>query len=115
MQVALKAKADEVSEMQLRVSVAEKKLENTDKDEKEKITKLEQQLLLAEEQKMSTEREYERMMDRMHKDIEGLEAEIKELKEAKETMTVPGRKSEALLKSPGAYFLSTRDKPCLVI
>ena len=77
----LKARMDEMSEMGVRVTMAEKKLETSGRGNLEKIVDLEDRLEKMKNQQKQTEREYEQAMDRMQSDLVSMEKENADLKE----------------------------------
>ncbi|VDL91301.1 unnamed protein product [Schistocephalus solidus] len=90
--VALKMRADELSEMAVRVNLAEKKAESSGKGNLEKIARLEQRLQQSLSEQKTTEkyvssfcliyqREYEQALGTLQADVEALEKENAELKE----------------------------------
>ncbi|VDN10363.1 unnamed protein product [Dibothriocephalus latus] len=79
--VALKMRADELSEMAVRVNLAEKKAESSGKGNLEKIARLEQRLQQSQSEQKSTEKEYEQALGTLQNDVEALEKENTELKE----------------------------------
>ncbi|KAK4470950.1 hypothetical protein MN116_006456 [Schistosoma mekongi] len=99
LQKALKARADELSEMSVRVSLAEKKLETSSKSNEEKITRLEQRLEQSEAQQKRNEKEYEQTLDALQADIEALEQEKTDLKEKLKTLSKKAL-FEGIIKSP---------------
>ncbi|CAH8586408.1 unnamed protein product [Schistosoma curassoni] len=99
LQKALKARADELSEMSVRVSLAEKKLETAGKSNEEKISRLEQRLEQSEAQQKRNEKEYEQTLDALQADIESLEQEKADLKEKLKTLSKKAL-FEGIIKSP---------------
>ncbi|CAI2730926.1 unnamed protein product [Schistosoma spindalis] len=99
LQKALKARADELSEMSVRVSLAEKKLETAGKSNEEKISRLEQRLEQSEAQQKRNEKEYEQTLDALQADIEALEQEKADLKEKLKTLSKKAL-FEGIIKSP---------------
>uniref|UniRef100_A0A5K3EUN9 Dynactin domain-containing protein n=1 Tax=Mesocestoides corti TaxID=53468 RepID=A0A5K3EUN9_MESCO len=81
LQVALKKRADEISELTVRVNMAEKKLETSGKGNLEKIIRLEQRLQMMENEQKQTEKDYEHAIDAMNSDVEKLKKENIDLKE----------------------------------
>uniref|UniRef100_A0A0X3NQ18 Dynactin subunit 1 n=1 Tax=Schistocephalus solidus TaxID=70667 RepID=A0A0X3NQ18_SCHSO len=79
--VALKMRADELSEMAVRVNLAEKKAESSGKGNLEKIARLEQRLQQSLSEQKTTEKEYEQALGTLQADVEALEKENAELKE----------------------------------
>lgn len=79
--VALKMRADELSEMAVRVNLAEKKAESSGKGNLEKIARLEQRLQQSLSEQKTTEKEYEQALGTLQADVEALEKEKAELKE----------------------------------
>ncbi|KAH8872572.1 Dynactin subunit 1 [Schistosoma japonicum] len=99
LQKSLKARADELSEMSVRVSLAEKKLETSSKSNEEKISRLEQRLEQSEAQQKRNEKEYEQTLDALQADIEALEQEKTDLKEKLKTLSKKAL-FEGIIKSP---------------
>ncbi|XP_018652354.1 restin-like [Schistosoma mansoni] len=99
LQKALKARADELSEMSVRVSLAEKKLETAGKSNEEKISRLELRLEQSESQQKRNEKEYEQTLDALQADIEALEQEKADLKEKLKTLSKKAL-FEGIIKSP---------------
>ncbi|CAH8570205.1 unnamed protein product [Schistosoma intercalatum] len=99
LQKVLKARADELSEMSVRVSLAEKKLETAGKSNEEKISRLEQRLEQSEAQQKRNEKEYEQTLDALQADIESLEQEKADLKEKLKTLSKKAL-FEGIIKSP---------------
>ncbi|CAH8821717.1 unnamed protein product, partial [Trichobilharzia szidati] len=87
LQKALKARAEELSEMSVRVGLAEKKLETSCKGYEEKIARLEQRLEQSEAQLKRSEKKFEQTLDALRADIEALEHEKAELEEKLETLS----------------------------
>ncbi|CAH8820902.1 unnamed protein product [Trichobilharzia szidati] len=87
LQKALKARAEELSEMSVRVGLAEKKLETSCKGYEEKIARLEQRLEQSEAQLKQSEKKFEQTLDALRADIEALEHEKAELEEKLETLS----------------------------
>ncbi|XP_062605399.1 LOW QUALITY PROTEIN: dynactin subunit 1-like [Saccostrea cucullata] len=81
LKLEIKKKREEVSEMQVRIGLLEKKLENATKDGDSKLDKLQRKHdeLLAQLRKK--EKEFEETMDALQQDIDTLEQEKIELKE----------------------------------
>ncbi|KAL7062605.1 hypothetical protein AAHC03_0940 [Spirometra sp. Aus1] len=79
--VALKMRADELSEMAVRVNLAEKKVESSGKGNLEKIARLEQRLQQSLSEQKTTEKEYEQALGTLQSEVEVLEKENAELKE----------------------------------
>ncbi|CAH8557458.1 unnamed protein product [Heterobilharzia americana] len=99
LQKALKARADELSEMSVRISFTEKKLETAGKGNEEKISRLEQRLEQSEAQLKRNEKEYEQTLDALQADIEALEQEKAELKEKLKTLSKKAL-FEGIIKTP---------------
>uniref|UniRef100_A0A183AMT5 Dynactin domain-containing protein n=1 Tax=Echinostoma caproni TaxID=27848 RepID=A0A183AMT5_9TREM len=99
LQMALKARANELSEMSVRVGLTEKRLENAGKGNEEKISRLEQRLEQMEAQQKREEREHEQAIDALHADIEALEQEKIDLKEKLKTLSKKAL-LEGLIKAP---------------
>ncbi|XP_061565384.1 dynactin subunit 1-like isoform X1 [Cololabis saira] len=90
---SLKIKGEELSEAHVRLSLLEKKLDNSTKDADERVekiqTKLDENLALLKKK----EKEFEETMDALQADIDQLEAEKAELKQrisAQSKMTIEG-------------------------
>ncbi|KAL5971770.1 Dynactin subunit 1 [Taenia solium] len=77
----LKVRLDEISEMTVRINMAEKKLETSGRGNLEKIVELEDRLQAMQNQQKRTEEEYEQMIDGMQNDLENLKKENSDLKE----------------------------------
>ncbi|KAM7539850.1 hypothetical protein Aperf_G00000044927 [Anoplocephala perfoliata] len=77
----LKARVDEISEMTVRINMAEKKLETSGRGNLEKIADLEDRLQKMKNQQKQTEKEYGQAIDGMQADLANIEKENAELKE----------------------------------
>nr|XP_022336647.1 dynactin subunit 1-like isoform X4 [Crassostrea virginica] len=110
-------KQEEVSEMQVRIGLLEKKLENATKDGDSKMEKLQRKHdeLLAQLRKK--EKEFEETMDTLQQDIDTLEQEKIELKERLKILskkTLLGeitRQATETASSPGSPVHSSRGFP----
>ncbi|TPP56706.1 Restin [Fasciola gigantica] len=99
LQMALKARANELSEMSVRVGLAEKRLENAGKGNEDKISRLEQRLEQLDAQQKRMEREHEQAIDSLHAEMEELEREKLDLKEKLKTLSKKAL-LEGLIKAP---------------
>ncbi|VDN95969.1 unnamed protein product [Rodentolepis nana] len=77
----LKARMDDISEMTVRVNMAEKKLETSGRGNLEKIADLEDRLQKMKSQREQTEKEFGQAMDGMQSDLAKMEKENTELRE----------------------------------
>ncbi|KAF6768370.1 hypothetical protein AHF37_05207 [Paragonimus kellicotti] len=121
LQMSLKARASELSEMSVRVGLAEKRLENAGKGNEEKISRLEQKLEQMDAQQKRNDRqvmhcmvyEHEQTVDALQADIEALEQEKAELKEKLKSLSKKVL-FDGLIRSPIATSSSpTRQSPTL--
>lgn len=78
---ALKVRAEEVSEINIRLGLAEKKIENSSKDADERVEKTRRKLDEANALLKKKEKEYEETMDVLQRDIDALEQDKTELKD----------------------------------
>ncbi|CAL8070853.1 unnamed protein product [Calicophoron daubneyi] len=99
LQLAVKTKAEEVSEMSVRLGLAEKRLENAGKGNEEKVSRLEQRLEQLEAQLKREEREHGQTIDALQADIEVLERDKVELKEKLKNLSKKALMG-GLIKSP---------------
>ncbi|KAE8745790.1 hypothetical protein FOCC_FOCC007506 [Frankliniella occidentalis] len=99
LRLALKAKQEEMSELQLRRDMAERKLEVSTKDSTISNEKLQRKLEDAQAMLKRKEKEFEETMDHLQADIDSLESERGELKEKLKNMT---KKAIADTKSASA-------------
>ncbi|KAF8566164.1 hypothetical protein P879_10041 [Paragonimus westermani] len=113
LQMTLKARATELSEMSVRVGLAEKRLENAGRGNEEKISRLEQKLEQMDAQQKRNDREHEQTVDALQADIEALEQEKAELKEKLKSLSKKVL-FDGLIRSPIATSSSpTRQSPTL--
>ncbi|TGZ41043.1 hypothetical protein CRM22_011236 [Opisthorchis felineus] len=99
LQMTIKSRANELSEMSVRLGLAEKRLENAGKGNEEKISRLEQRLEQMEAQQKRQEHEHEQTVDALQADLEALEQEKAELKEKLKSLSKKAL-LEGLIKMP---------------
>ncbi|CAH8545445.1 unnamed protein product [Dicrocoelium dendriticum] len=110
LQLSLKTKVSELSEMSVRVSLAEKRLENAGKGSEEKVSRLEQRLEQLEAQQKRKDSEHEHAIDALQSDIEVLEQEKAELREKLKSLSKKAL-FEGLIKAPVATATSPTRQP----
>nr|CDS27434.1 dynactin subunit 1 [Hymenolepis microstoma] len=99
----LKARMDDISEMTVRINMAEKKLETSGRGNLEKIADLEDRLEKMKNQQKQTEKEFGQAMDGMQSDLAKMEKENTELREKlrKTGGFSLGKSTSSLLHSSG--------------
>ncbi|XP_077287467.1 dynactin subunit 1 isoform X2 [Arctopsyche grandis] len=101
----LKAKQDEISEMQIRKELAEKKLSSATRDQELHVEKLSRKLEDAQNQLKRKEKEFEETMDHLQKDIDSLEIERGSLRDKLKLYCKKGDKSVSLQSQSGETSL----------
>ncbi|VUZ55728.1 unnamed protein product [Hymenolepis diminuta] len=110
----LKTRMDDISEMTVRINMAEKKLEASGRGNLEKIVDLEDRLQKMKNQQKQTENEFGQAMDGMQADLTKLEKENMELKEKLRKMGGFGlgkSTASSLLHSSGDLVSDTSGTP----
>lgn len=110
LQLSLKTKVSELSEMSVRVSLAEKRLDNVGKGSEEKVSRLEQRVEQLESQQKRKDSEHEQAIDALQSDVEVLEQEKAELKEKLKSLSKKAL-FEGLIKAPIAAAMSPVRQP----
>ena len=119
----LKLKQEEVSEMQIRKDLLDKKLNDSSRDSDLMVEKLQRKLDDAHNRLKRKEKEFEETMDHLQADIDSLESERGELKDKVKQMSkkalIQGlSKSQMMSEGPSSLGPSVpspvRDSPLLI-
>jgi dynactin 1 len=104
----IKMKANELSEMGVKVSVLEQKLENADKESDQRSDELYKELAKANELVKRKEKEFEVTMDSLQQDIDALEAEKREWKKRHEALSKKSMMAEMTRHGKGSFLAGQR-------
>ncbi|KAI5632288.1 dynactin subunit 1 [Phthorimaea operculella] len=99
---ALKAKQEELSEMQIRRELGERKLTSAARDAELKAEQLQRKLEDANNQLKRKEKEFEETMDHLQQDIDSLESERGQLRDKLKLYAKRGGASHVLPTTPAA-------------
>lgn len=105
LKLAAKAKQDELSEMQIRKDLAEKKLSVLQQDHESNTIKLQRQYDEVVQQLKKKEKEFEETMDHLQNDIDSLESEKSALREKVKVYSTKKGSDLKTTTALGKYYL----------